>query len=436
MPTTYQGRADDVVMVVFNDEYGPLASFIGPHADESRIGQRYYRPSFFLRVWFFDQILPPETAAIYPFVMLMIMSLSSGAFLLLYRLFQGRVGLSLLGALLFAGVRPLNESFRLASETWIELLLIVMLVVLTLYRFKDKLSWYLPFFGLLAVSFYLRENALALSGLGMAYASYLGLTKQVGWATAGKLFAVSLGSTVPYFVMRHFAMGIIPQETTFNEAGLLFRFYLPHQIALFSTTQRLLLYAYSAAANVVATFMPIFSNGGMLQVHALMTTSLLSLLGAAVLFVASRQTLTKQTLFLSGGVILIGLLAGGLGLVLFSERAISLSHVRYAAGLINAAIPSVTSLLLIGVIIWHIRYLRTDQRNILVLAVLVVLGFSVIAFPYFRYRNTLPQIIGYILIFGLAYQIAFERDELVPLQYAIVGGVFFTLLMKFFPYSI
>ncbi len=439
LPKTYPRGGDDIGSYEFLQQYSPLEAFWGPNADQTNAKDRYYRPFFQLKHWTFLQFFPFYSVTTYYGLLGLKVIIGLVVFWLLYLLTGKKLLIAILLAAFLMSHRASSYLLILVTEVLGELVIILILTVLLLRNFSPKLWWWLAFFFLLALAPYLRENGLAVIGLGIAMGLYFGVFKRISWQHAGSIVAVSLLAMAPYLLMRHFTMGIIPKDTSFNEASLLFTLYVPGEIADFPTEKRIALYVYSITAQAVAVIAPVFTRTGTLQLHAAIATILLSVPTVLVMFTYPQlidKKISRTTILWS-----IGAAAGFVlvvaGLVFtFSGSTLGSSHLRYGLRLTQAALYGVISLTAAVIIIRNWQSLTTQQLDLLVIAVLIILGFSTIAFPYFRYRNIMPQLVGLVLILIVAYDLLYAHHELRGARHLFLGLLVIVLAFNFYPHTI
>lgn len=436
-------RGDDLIHLAIARQYGLLTGFGGENFDAIPISAVYYRPLFTLQMGLLYRLFGVRYAG-YQAVAMLVHAAGAVTLYAVLRRLGGASLPALLGALLFVSHPYASPLVTWVSDTGVYTILIAGLVSLLLIDPRDAPGWYAGLAALLVLAPLTRENGVAVSAAVFTYAIVAALFERIPPRQAARIAALAVGSVALYALLRVLAMGALVRSVLPESAGLGFRLVSAAEVRGFSTGRRIMLYAYTIAANLGATFFPAFAPSGVLSRAAISRV----LIATALSLIAGAAILTWQRWPPAIRRVAMGIAAvlGALLMLLFASRGLPfLASVRQAllarapaAGeavaaaytvvlvelphLLHDAPPVVVTLAIIYSV-FHCREWPREGQVIALYALALIAAIAVVAFAYFRWRNLNLALMGWLILYAVAAAHLKGRTERRVIRAAMLAAV-------------
>lgn len=397
-------RDDELNLMAFARQATPFSGFIDP----PDVYSKFYRPLRFLLMWVFYHLFGFDYAK-YQFVALLGHGVVS--LLLYYFLFsisKNRV-ISLTLSLVFS--LHIYTSVMVIFVTgvlwWFGIVCTV--ILFTVQKPDMRSRTYLGLGFLLLSSLLITESGIGLVFAVCLYALYLIYSNKSFNSTGGKLLLMSIIVVVIYFIMRWIAVGVYPSGGG-GSSGYFWTFYEnPRSIGL-------KFHLYTIAANLIATFIPIFSQVGVIMTPSIILAGIgITLYILFVLIV--RKISSEFPGYLLIPLIYITLL---LGETIIRDTPLIESY-RLA---FPFAIHSILSLS-ITIILFKWGKISQTHKTLAIFCLGLILGSGIVALFYFRWRTHYLALIGWVILIAIAmrYIIGFRGGKVVIGSLIVFGLV-------------
>ncbi len=363
-----------------------------------------YRPFQALELWLWFQVFGPNHA-VYQWVGLALYAASALMVVWCLNAVGASKGLTALMSLLLVSHLFSQDILALwPADTIILQGIATGGLALLLVKQTDKAYWYVGVFGLLLLSLLARESAFALVAGALVYAGAGYFTQRLERRPALLLALVCIASVVVYFALRWLALGSPMGASTSVDTCSWNQCYTAAEVAALALPARLGLYVYTASANLVSMFLPFTTNDGLVVFETMrlwaILVGVLVILGAvcAVAIRVNAQDQQTDSRWQLGALIfcvLAGLVL--LGLILWPpvEWVGALPQLELALyGVLGCGM---------GLSLLARPNLNRTQWLLCAFALGLIIGGSVAAFPYSRYRTHYLPLIGWgiLLVFSL-----------------------------------
>jgi len=290
-------------------------------------------------------------------------------------------------------------------------------VAILLWRWAARWQSYLALLVLLLIAALSRENGIAIGAAVVLYLVFAALVRQLPLLQAAIMLGVCALSAVLYLLLRYIGTqgALIHLAAIGGESGIFFRLYSLDEINAFSQAQRLGLYAYTALANLIGNFVPVFGPEGTLWQGPLgiwlIPPALLGGLTAIIGFDhqfarrwADWSIDLKRQMLLALTIALAGLgLAGFVYAPLIRVPPIDQNGLVALQFAFHATLSFAIAYAAMRSLRWSAAH-----RAIAAFAIGLIVAGSLVAFPYYRYRTQYLSYFGWLLL--LAIVIYFLRD--------------------------
>lgn len=340
--------ADDVTAVSFASAHGPWDGFLGAANEDLYYSGSFYRPLFITQIWLFYQLFGVNYAGYQAAIMALLAVTATIAYVAFLRINGNRL-IAFLIAGLFMTDRIVADLVIWVSDS-ANVLVLLAFVVLLLLTFQHRPRWwYLALLVTLLVAPFTRENGAILLAAVFVYAL---AQKQL------QVAALSVAAGFPYLFLRLWTFGLMPSNPPISETGFLFWFLSRPEVAALNGIEHLVLAAYVVISNIIAVFVPLFTQYGSVRPDLLSVDQLLKIVVHACLsFIMFR---------------------------LLSRRWRDLSH---------------------------------HHRMLIIFATTLIVVNGLIVFTYFRYRNLNMALIGWLILLAVTFSLNHARRS----RFAVIG---------------
>jgi len=398
----YLLKDDDLFIISWAQKGNPLITFIKQPA----IYLRYYRPFQYIILWVSYQLFEFNYAGHQLFILIQHLFVGYLLYMFLYKITKERI-FPLMAVLVFSVHLYVSSIVIWTSAVVSSLGLLIVSSLFFIYRSKITIRWLLGI-GLLVFSgLFMHEMGFGLLiavGLFVLFARY---ENQLNTRQLMQILAIIFVITTCYLILRTKSVGLFPDGENLS-TGYFFKYYENPE------TLGIKLYVYTIAANIISNFFPIFSNVGIFDTSRILIITI----GILLSFITSRVLKKcwendKKYILSSSALVLI------LGFVLY----------KISGGINFALASSFQSILSICVFYFLTKWkkLSSTQKMVSVYALGLILGSSLVAFPYFRWRTHYPGVIGWVILLSMAVQYLKSNLDIGKPFYAIVISL--TLIM-------
>ena len=375
----YLLKDDDLFIVSWAREGNPLQTFV----QQPEIYLRYYRPIQYIILWISFQLFEFDYAGHQAFILVQHIIVSSVLYIFITKVTKEKF-FSLICALVFGTHIYVSEIVVWTSAVVSSLGLLIVFSLFLVYRSKITPVWYFSAGILASISIFMHEMGLVVFfALGL-FAIFSNFEKQITLFHRNSILAFLLGIFAFYFILRLRSVGFSLSEDTLS-TGYFFEYF---------TNPRSLgtkLYIYTIVANIIANFFPIFSNVGIINVSRILVI-LTGIIFSSALYLMLKGMDKRQNDHYSVILILFLIFCFVLG---FISKGVNFAFA--------ASIQSILSLC-IFYLFSRWRQLSTPQRIVIVFSLSLILGSSIAAFPYFRWRTHYPGVLGWVILLSIAVQ--------------------------------
>ena len=380
----YLLKDDDLFIVSWAREGNPWLTFV----QQPEIYLRYYRPIQYILLWISYKLFAYDYAGHQAFIFIQHIIVSIVLYIFIAKVTKEKY-FALISALVFGTHIYVSEIVIWTSAVVSSLGLMLVLSLFLIYRPRIKPVWYIGIGILAFISIFMHEMGLVVFfALGL-FAIFSAFEKQISPQQRNMILALLIGIFVVYIVLRMRSVGFSLSGDTLS-TGYFFEYH---------TNPRSLgtkLYIYTIVANIVANFFPIFSPVGIINVSRIFVI-LIGIMLSFVLYLILKGVDKRQNVLISVILILFLIFCFVLGSV--------------AGGINFAFATSIQSMLSICVFYLFTKWkqLSTIQRIVIVFSLSLILGSSIAAFPYFRWRTHYPGVLGWAVLISMAVQFLKEN---------------------------
>jgi hypothetical protein len=394
---------DELLLLSIVYGRSPWIGFLGPLPKFGSL----FRPLFALQAWVLYTVFGPNFSAYYVF---QLAHLVLSCLLIVYCALAigGSFKVALLTALLFSShVFVSDQISRWAFDVAPLTGLIAIAVAALLWRWPSRWYAYLALLVLLFLAALSRENGLAVIAATGLYAVFAVVVKHWRRPQALAVLLVCVGAALLYFVPRTIILSGVPIDPTANveRTAVLYRIYSVQEIQVLLPAQRLGLYAYTALANLISYFIPVFGqvgelwsgNVGVWVIVPVVMGSLTALIGLTPPVTQNWSTwssLRRRRILFA-----LTLVVAGLGLAVFAIA--DSTDLQVADPTTLAALQFAIQLgLSLGILYASLRGRAWSpaHRAMAGFALGLIVAGSLVAFPYFRYRTHYIGYFGWLLL--------------------------------------
>lgn len=377
-------RLDDLIMIDYARNESLLAAITSP----PDVYSVFYRPMHNLVLWIYYQLFGFDYA-LYQFAELLGHFVTVTLFYWLAFVISREKIFALIAATLFGthiyvsvGVVYVNAVFW-----WLGVFGVLAQLVIA----KSRRMRGFALFGLsvlLLLNLLLGEYGFALVGAQCLMALYLFLTSRQDRSSAMAIFLSAVFVTLVYFGMRWQAVGLLP-ESGGGSSGYFWDFYSNPRVLGINH------YIYTVGANFVSTFVPIFSQVGVLMFPPIMQV-LFGVTIYSIYILGIRKTPDNSiNSFLWLPILYIYLMG-------------SKEIVKHWIGNYNLSLTFSLHTMLnfsIAFLILNWRKISKEHKRIIVYAIGMLLSGCIVAFAYFRWRTHYYTHMAWILlvVVGMCY---------------------------------
>ena len=377
-------RLDDLIMIDYARNESLFAAITSPPETYSV----FYRPMHNLVLWVYYELFGLDYSR-YQFAELFGHFATVILFYWLVHLITENKLLAVIGGILFGthiyvsvGVVYVNAVFW-----WLGIFGVLSQIIIVRAR---QMRWY-SMMGLgilLLLNLLIGEYGFALVGALCLMALYQFITREQDRKYAIKLFLLGVLVTVIYFGMRWQAVGLLP-ESGGGSSGYFWEFYTNPRILGINH------YIYTVVANLISSFVPIFNQVGVLMLPPIVQI----LVGITIfsIYIFGVRKISENSI---NGFLWLPILY----IYLMGSKEI----VKYLIGNYNLTLTfSLHTMLNIAIafLILGWKNISKEHRRVAVFALGMLLGGSVVAFAYFRWRTHYYTHMAWILlvIIGINY---------------------------------
>ncbi|MBC8505770.1 MAG: hypothetical protein ISR58_06010 [Anaerolineales bacterium] len=398
----YLLKDDDLFIISWARDGNPLVTFV----EQPEIYLRYYRPIQYIILWVNYQLFGLNYAGHQTFILFQHIIISLMLYCFIYRVTNEKIH-SFVITLMFSTHIYVSSIVVWTSAVVSSLGLVIVVSLFYIYRLKNTVVWYSIMSVLLFSAMFMHEMGMVvLFSLGL-FAMYARYEKKITTRHLVGIFALVFMVSICYLLLRWKSVGILPQGKSLS-TGYFFEYYENPE------TLGIKLYVYTVVANIVSNFFPIFSNVGIIN-----TSRILIITFGIVLSFFTPQIMRKyfgedgKVTLLLFGILLI------LGYILF----------RLSGGINFALSSSIQSILSIFIfyLITKWEKLSSTQKTIIIYALGLIIGSSIAAFPYFRWRTHYPGVIGWTILLSIAAH--YIKNNLYFGKYINFFIIFIALIM-------
>jgi len=397
-------QLDDLLMIDFARNVSPFAAFISPPEPYTV----FYRPMHNIVVWVYYQLFEFDYAKYQAAELLGHIAVVLLLYFLLHIILKDKL-IALIGAFIFGthiyisvGVVYVNAVFWWLGVFGV--LVFINVAIGKLLRWRSFLSLVL----ILLIILLLGEYGFALIGAMWLLSLYILLFDRQNYKYAIALGLLGLIVVIIYFYLRWQAVGIFPQSGG-GSSGYFWQFY--QNPRPFGAS----FYIYTISANFISSFVPIFSRFGVLLLPPIMLI-LVSVIIFSV-YMVGLQKISKNSIngYLWLPVLFIYIWG--------SKEAVS-NLIGYYNLSYSFALHTMLNLA-IAFLILNWKQISRPHKAISIFALGVILGSSVVAFAYFRWRTHYYSLMGWVILIsiGIAYLRKTKSGQAIVLCLLVIALV-------------
>ena len=404
-------RLDDLFMIDFARKASPFAAITRP----PEIYSVFYRPMHNLVLWVYYNLFGFDYAKYQLAELLGHYAVVLLIYVLLYSIIRDKL-IALIGAIVFGthiyisvGVVYVNAVFW-----WLGVFGVIVIMHMAKGRRLRWFSW-LSLGVILLLILLLGEYGFALIGATWLLALYVILFEKNNFRYAISLAILGLLVVAIYFVLRWQAVGVLP-ESGGGSSGYYWNFYLNPRSLGFKY------YIYTVIVNFISVFIPIFS-----QVGVLLLPSVIQILSGVIIFSIYIISLRKTT----DNSLNVYLWLPVLFIYLIGSKEI----VKHLIGNYNLSLSFSLHTMLnmaIAFLVLNWKDISKPHKAISIYALGLILGSSVVAFAYFRWRTHYYSVMGWILLIaiGITYLRRMRTGQAIVVCLLVISMVMSWKSMK------
>ncbi|MBM3143607.1 MAG: hypothetical protein FJ010_01300 [Chloroflexi bacterium] len=404
---SYEGallKLDDLYFISYVRSSSPWAGFINPPDAYAS----FYRPLHFLTIWLHYHLVGLDYAK-YQLVLivghLVVLTL---LYFFLYSINHNRI-ISFVLTLVFSV--HIYVSLLVIFVTTVVWWFGVIAGAVNFYISKPKLKLlpHLLLGFLLMMSLLMAESGFTLVFAVCFFALYAFFIKEINLRNVLSLVMVNVGVVAIYFFLRWKAVGFLPGDLSAS-SGYFGDFYEdPQQLGM-------KFYLYTLTANFMATFIPIFTQGG-----EIIKNSVLLILAGAILFSLYVILLRKFSANFVVQILLFILFY----VLLIKSRILIRRFLGY--GYQYDLSFALHTILGFSLVLLFSRWKKVSKQHKLIMfyAIGLIVGASIVSFAYFRWRTHYLSLMGWVIIIavGLQYLHTLKSGRAVLVSLLILASI-------------